>query len=112
MGGEFDLKFCNGGDFCMRVREEERVCAAGFFRGGKGERETHIMYRAKDKQLSHVDAWAPQLTNQVSKARYPDGVHVDINRGSKCRDITQVLETRFPGGHCNTPVIKCILEEA
>ena len=56
MGGEFDLKFCNGGDFCMRVREEERVCAAGFFRGGKGERETHIMYRAKDKQLSHVDA--------------------------------------------------------
>ena len=39
MGGEFDLKFCNGGDFCMRVREEERVCAAGFFGGGKGERE-------------------------------------------------------------------------
>ena len=98
------------------MREEERVCAARYFGGRKGERErereTHIMYRAKDKQLSHVDAWAPQLTNQVSKARYPDEVHVDINRGSKCRDITQVLETRFPGGHCNTPVIKCILEEA
>ena len=29
MRGEFDLKFCNGGEFCMRVREgvreEERV---------------------------------------------------------------------------------------
>ena len=25
MEGEFDLKFCNGGEFCMRVRERERV---------------------------------------------------------------------------------------
>ena len=31
MGGEFDLKFCNGGEFCMRVREEERV-AGSFWR--------------------------------------------------------------------------------
>ena len=23
-GGEFDMKFCNGGEFCMRVRERER----------------------------------------------------------------------------------------
>ena len=34
------------------------------------ERETHIMYRAKDKQLSHMDACAPQLTNRVSKTRF------------------------------------------
>ena len=35
MAGEFDLKFCNEGEFCMRVREEER--AAGFFGVGHGE---------------------------------------------------------------------------
>ena len=35
MGGEFDLKFCNGGEFCIRVRdrvrEEERLLL-GFWR--------------------------------------------------------------------------------
>ena len=29
MEGESDLKFSNGSEFCMRVREEEKV--AGFF---------------------------------------------------------------------------------
>ena len=35
MEDEFDLKFCNGGEFCIRVREEER--ATRFFGGKNGE---------------------------------------------------------------------------
>ena len=43
MGGVFDLKFCNGGDFCMRVRESERgreSVLLGFLEE-EMERETH-----------------------------------------------------------------------
>ena len=46
MRGEFDLKFCNRGEFCMRVRERERESkreCCWVFGGGNGERPT-IMY--------------------------------------------------------------------
>ena len=41
MEGEFDLKFCNRGEFCMRVREEER--ATGFFGGGNSSTQRPIL---------------------------------------------------------------------